>query len=113
MCVDRRKVLEHIRRTRFAPGNRGRALGDARRIADYLKTTYGAEVIGVGSLFESPRPFLRTSDIDLLVKNLPPEHFFAAYEKVDAMSDYDVDLVPWETANDLMRRIGEKRGVPL
>ncbi len=111
--MERSQLLEHLRKTRFARGDRKRALEDARSISSWLKTTYGAEVIGVGSLFESPRPFRKDSDIDLVVKNLPPEHFFRAYDAVDAMSDFDVELIPWESANELMRDIATRRGVEL
>ena len=111
--MDRSEVLARIRRTRFAPGDREKALSDARCIATYLKTTYGATVFGVGSLFESPRPFLKTSDIDLVVKRLPPEQYFRACEEADEMSEFDINLVPWETANELLRDITEHRGVRL
>lgn len=111
--MDRSDLLEHLRNTRFAPGDRDRALSDARRIADFLRTTYDAQVIGIGSLFESPRRFRRDSDIDLVVKNLAPQVFFCACEEADALSDFDVELIPWETANELIRSIVEKRGVHL
>ena len=111
--MDRSKVLSRLRSTRFAPGDRKQAMDDAIRIADFLKRTYHAKVIGIGSLFESPREFRATSDIDLLVIDLPAERFLRACEEADSMSDFLVELVPWETANELIRRIGEQRGVTL
>ena len=111
--MDRSKVLSRLRSTRFAPGDREKALADAKRIADHLKKSYHAKVIGIGSLFESPREFRSTSDIDLLVIDLPPDRFFQACEVADAMSDFTVELIPWETANDLVRQIGEQGGVSL
>ena len=86
---------------------------DAKRIAEHLKMTYQAKVIGIGSLFESPREFRSTSDIDLLVIDLPAGRFIKACEEADSMSSFAVELVPWETANDLIRRIGEQSGVHL
>ena len=111
--MDRSELLAHLRRTRFAPGDRDKALADARRIAVHLKSEYGAEVFGVGSLFESPRPFTRKSDIDLVVKGVPPEQFIRVSADMDGMSQFEINLIPWETANKLMREITETGGVKL
>ena len=111
--MDRSELLAHLRRTRFAPGDREKARVDADRIAKYLKDEYGAEVYGVGSLFESPRPFRKDSDIDLVVKDLPSKHFLEAYDRADEMSQFMVNLIPWETANSLMRQIVRSGGVKL
>ena len=86
--MDRSKVLARLRSTRFARGDKKKAMYDAKRIAEYLKESYQAKVIGIGSLFESPREFRTTSDVDLLVIDLAADRF-------------------------LIRRIGEQRGVPL
>lgn len=111
--MDRSELLDHLNRTRFAPGDRGRALADARRVASLLKSTYGAEVFGVGSLFESPRPFRKNSDIDLVVKGVPPGRFIEASVQADGMSRFEINLIPWETANKLMVEVVETRGVKL
>ena len=111
--MDRSELLNHLSRTRFAQGDIDTAMVDARRIAEYLKSTYNAEVFGVGSLFESPRTFKKGSDIDLVVKGVPPERFIHAGVQSDNMSRFEVNLIPWETANDLMIKIVESRGVKL
>ena len=69
--MDRTVLLSHLRKTRLAPGDRQKAVRDAKRIADYLADEYGAEVWGIGSLFEELRPFRQRSDIDLAASGIP------------------------------------------
>lgn len=111
--MDRSKLLAHLRKTHFAPGDRDRALAQARSIADFLKREYGARVIGVGSLFESDRQFRDTSDIDLVVESLPAERFFEATARAACMTDYELDVIPLEDANDYMREVARTKGVEL
>ena len=111
--MDRSELLDHLNKTRFAAGDRDRAIVDAKRIAAFVKEICGAEVFGVGSLFESPRPFTVNSDIDLVVKGVPEDEFFRISAKVDAMSSFEVNLIPWESANALMIEIVESGGVKL
>ena len=111
--MDRSELLDHLKNTRFAPGDREAALADARKIAAFLKKSFHAEVYGVGSLFESPRPFRVDSDIDLVVSGIPPDRFLRAASQADDMSRFEINLIPLETANDLMVGIVESRGVEL
>lgn len=111
--MDRSVLLAHLRKTRFAPGDRNAALADARRIADYFHDEYSALVIGVGSLFESPRTFRKGSDIDIVVKGVPPEKFILACVLAEKLSAFEVNLIPMETANELMQEIARTRGVKL
>jgi hypothetical protein len=111
--MDRSELLEHLNKTRFAAGDRDRAFADAKKIAASIKEACGAEVFGVGSLFESPRPFRKDSDIDLVVKGLSADEFFRISAKVDGMSSFEVNLIPWESANTLMIEIVESGGVKL
>ena len=111
--VDRDTLLAHLRRTHFAPGDRDRALTDARKIADFLKREYAARVFGVGSLFDPDRPFRETSDIDLVVEAVPPTRFFEASAKAARMTDYELDLIPLEDANEHMKKIVREKGVEL
>jgi len=80
--MDQTDLREHLRNTRFAPGDRETASSDARRITRMLEAVYGAEVYGVGPLFESPRTFRTSSDIDLGVKGIPANRFIRASVQV-------------------------------
>ena len=111
--MDRSLLLAHLRKTRFSPGDRNAALVDARRIAAYLRREFDAEVWGVGSLFEGIRPFLKQSDIDLVAHGIPPGRYIAAYARASDMTRWKLDLIPLETANDLLREIVESKGVRL
>ena len=106
-------MLEHFRKTHFAPGNRGKARTDARAIARFLKDSFGARVIGIGSAFAGERRFRPDSDIDLVVDGLPPEHFFAAGARASEMTQFAVDLIPLESATEALRAVVEEEGVEL
>ena len=72
-------MLEYLRKTRFAEGDRASAEAQARSIAHYLKEEYGASrVVGIGSLFSSHKVFRPDSDIDLIAEGIPPYAFFRA-----------------------------------
>jgi hypothetical protein len=105
--------VSFIERNRFAPGDIDKARADAVRIARYLKDRYGASVFGVGSAFEEIRPFTRTSDIDLVARGLPAKRFFQILAEIDPMSDFEVNLIPWEDTNRLLREIVAEHGVEL
>jgi predicted nucleotidyltransferase len=111
--MDRQRLLAHLQRTHFAPGDRDQAQADARVIAAYLKREYGARVIGIGSAFAPDRPFRQTSDIDLVVEGLPARAFYCASACAAAMTRFALDLIPLESATPLMRRRVESEGVPL
>jgi len=109
--MTRQVLFEHLRRTRFAPGDREAAQRDAHRIADHLRKTYGATTVGIGSAFVPVRPFRHDSDIDLVVRGLPPERYFRELSICSAMTSFPLDLIPWEDANALMRRRAREEGV--
>lgn len=111
--MDREVLLAHLRRTRFAPGDRDQALADARAIAAHLKGQYGARVIGIGSAFLTDRPFRRTSDIDLVVEGLPAREFYRACAHVAAMTRFALDVIPLESATPPLRERVEQEGVAL
>ena len=113
MAVDRSDLIAHLRRTRFSPGDKLAGRRDAELIASFLRKRNGAGVWGIGSLFEGIRPFRKGSDIDLSVKGIPKECFFEALAEVRCLTDFDVDLIPLDHANDLMREIVRDRGVRL
>lgn len=111
--MDRSVLLAHLRRTHFAPGDRSRALADASAIARFFREEYGARVFGIGSLFDPDKPFRATSDIDLAVEAIPPDHFFEATGKAMFMTDFELDVIPLEDAHDYLRRIVAEKGVEL
>jgi len=111
--MDRSRLLAHLRKTHFAPGDRERALADAHAIAEFLKREYGVSVFGMGSLFDPERPFRGSSDIDLVVEGMPADRFFEASAKAAFMTEFGLDLIPIEDANDYIRQVVEKTGVEL
>ena len=111
--MDRSVLLSHIRRTRFAPGDKARALADARRIARYLHGAGACRVIGIGSAFEPQRTFTSRSDIDLVAEGLDPGAFYAVSARAANLTDYHLDLTPLECATESLRRVVEAQGVEL
>ena len=111
--MDRGDFLAHIRRTRFAPGDRERAQADAHRIADFLRLEGATRVVGIGSAFVSSRRFTKRSDIDLVVEGLPPRRFFRAFAEAADMTAFALDLTPAESATHYMRRAVDDEGVDL
>lgn len=113
--MDRRLLLEHLRRTRFAPGDRVRARRDAGRIAAFLRQQGAERVVGFGSAFlpEEEKRFTTRSDLDLAVEGLPPRHFFTALARAQRLTDFQLDLVPLETASAFLRRTVRDEGVSL
>jgi len=107
------RTLEYLERLRPKPGDRRKALADARAIAAYLRREYGAEVYGIGSLFVAGRDFTERSDIDLVAKGLPAERFFSILVKLDGMTPFKLDLVPFEDANEFMRKTVLEEGMLL
>ena len=111
--MDRRIFLDHIRRTRFAPGDKAAAQRDARRVARYLVGQGAARVFGIGSAFVSGRRFTRRSDIDLAVEALDPRRFFGASAKAAEMTDFELDVIPVESASEAMLCTIRGEGVEL
>lgn len=111
--MDRSALLRHLRRTRFAPGDRAPALADAKRIARRLRERGARRVIGIGSLFEPERAFTSRSDIDLVVEGIEPSRFYAVSAQAAGLTDYRLDLTPLECATASLRRIADAHGVVL
>ncbi|MCX7788119.1 MAG: hypothetical protein N2442_10525 [Spirochaetes bacterium] len=91
-------MKEHIHRRLFREDLRARARKDAERIAAYLKETYQAEVYGIGSVFDTSRPFGPHSDIDLVAKGLPKERYFHILDEAAILTSFRLDLIPYEDA---------------
>lgn len=80
------------------------ALNDAKRIALYLKEKYNAKIWGIGSLFSQTDIFTDNSDIDLVVSNIPDKEYFSLLAKLDSFTDFSLDLIPYERANNLIHK---------
>lgn len=71
------------------------AQSDARQIADMLRTSYKVtRVVLFGSLVNGQ--FHARSDIDLAVEGLAPGDFFQALAQASKLSDFPIDLKPFE-----------------
>jgi predicted nucleotidyltransferase len=97
--VTQSQLLEHLHHLRVQPELKERALADARKIADHLKSRYAVEVIGIGSLFEAGRNFGPGSDLDLVVKGLPPGRYFSILDEAASLTSFELDLIPFESAH--------------
>jgi predicted nucleotidyltransferase len=104
------KLKEHLHRQLFREDLRAKAKADVIKIAEYLKTRYAAEVFGIGSVFEEDRPYGPRSDIDLVVKGLPESRYFHILGEVSDMTNFHVDLIPYESANELIIEQTELEG---
>lgn len=103
-------LLKHLKNRGPAAGDEDQARNAAVKIANHLKTKYDATLYGVGSLFLPGRTFTKKSDIDLVVKGLPASKFFSIVNEVNEMTEYEVDLIPWEDANEYLRSQAEEEG---
>lgn len=111
--MDRETLLRHLRATHFESGDRQRALADARRVAAYLLEQGADRIVGIGSVFETTRPFTDRSDIDLVVAGIEPRSFFAVSARAAALTDFTLDLSPMETLTAGLRDSVERHGVEL
>jgi predicted nucleotidyltransferase len=92
---------------------RQKAVQAAQKIARFLGETVGAaKVVGIGSAFDSER-FGRRSDIDLVVFGLPKGQYFSTLGQIMFMADFEVDLIPYESATELLKQRVEAEGVQL
>lgn len=107
------RTVEYLNRALSGRVEAAAARADAERIAAYLRDTYQASVIGIGSLFEAGRPFLERSDIDLVVSGIPKEEYIAALSEAADLTRFHLDLIPLEDANDLIRETAARQGVRL
>ena len=93
---------------------RRRAMSTAHKAAKLLKTEFGAtEVILFGSLARRGS-FTLYSDIDLAVRGIAPEKFYAAVSAMmDFSPEFKIDLVEPEDCSPAMFKNIEKDGKPL
>jgi predicted nucleotidyltransferase len=113
------RPLEAIRRRRAKQSaeissRRRRAMLTARKAARLLKTEFGAkEVILFGSLARRVG-FTLWSDIDLAVRGIDPEKFFAAFGAIERIDvNFQIDLVELETCLPALVKSIEEDGKPL
>ena len=111
--MDRRVLLDHVRRTRLPPGRRARAKRDAGRIAAFLKRHGARRVVGVGSAFDPARRFTWRSDIDIAVAGLQADRFFELSARAVDLTEFSLDIIPIEAATERMRRVIAAEGVEL
>lgn len=107
------RTLEYLEARRNDTAAKCRALEDARKIAAFLADECGAVVYGIGSLFEPGRSFGPRSDIDLVVEGIPPGRFFSITARAALLTNFDVDIIPLEDANDLIKERVSEYGVRL
>ena len=111
--MDRAGLLNHLRATHFESGDRERALADARRIVAHLRNEGATRVVGIGSAFETTRPFTDRSDIDLVAEGIDPRRFFAVSASAARLTNFNLDLTPLETLTAAFRDSVDKYGVEL
>jgi predicted nucleotidyltransferase len=113
------RPLEAIKKRRAKQGaeiasRRRRAMLAARKAAKLLRSEFGAkEVILFGSLARRGS-FSLYSDIDLAVRGIAPEKFYAAVSAaMDVSLEFKIDLVDPEDCSPAMFKNIEKDGKPL
>jgi len=91
---------------------RNLAIEKAKCIAKVLKEKYHAkEVILIGSLIWRPDFLWTGTDIDLMVKGLENKKYFEILADVSTLAHpFNLDLVPYEGANILIRKRALKEG---
>ena len=93
---------------------RSSAVDSAKRVADYLKKTYGvSRVVLFGSLVRKKYLHERT-DIDLLVKGIQKNDFLhAGFDASVIAKPFDVDIIPAEIADKDIVKIANEEGIDL
>lgn len=111
------QTLSHLRRRAAAESARAQARADQLRLqlpvaAQLLRERYGATaVVCFGSMVRESVQL--DSDVDLAVRGLPPEQYFAALADLMAVFGAPVDLVQLERAPRSLRERIDAEGVPL
>ena len=111
--MKRSVLLDHLRATHLKSGDRELALSNARRIARFLRSSGARRVVGIGSAFDPARPFTRRSDIDLVVEGIAPGMFYSLSARAAAMTKFDLDVTPLESATPALVRIVNDEGLEL
>lgn len=94
--------------------HRQAAWADAQKIADCLRTQFGAtQVLVFGSLVDTGL-FDGRSDIDVAVRGIPASQFFQAVTQIMSMSQtFSIDLVDLDTCPETLRQIIVREGKPV
>ncbi len=112
MAVYRRTARRRMREQhRRQAQRRDRARAVARRAAELLKETYGAESVYLFGSLARGGPFDEHSDVDLAVRGLDDRLYYRVVSRLlDLDPTIDVDLVQLETAPDGLRGRIESEG---
>ena len=111
----RRGALQRLAREQHDIARRRDAAWQmARRAAELLRQDFGASrVVAFGSLAHGAW-FGERSDIDLAVEGIAPEAFWRAWCALDRLgTDFEFDLVPFETASPRLKAGLDREGVAL
>jgi predicted nucleotidyltransferase len=101
---ERRELQQRLKQARHVAG----------LAADRLKAMFGAQqVILYGSVARG-QSFQLRSDIDLAVAGIRESDFWRAWSSLDSLAgEFEIDLVPLETASPRLRQILEQEGIEL
>ncbi len=91
-----------------------RARTVASRAANLLRVPFGAtRILLFGSLVQG-QVFHQDSDIDMAVGGIRSQDFWRAWSALDAISaEFEIDLVPIETASPRLSLVFQEGGVEL
>lgn len=90
------------------------AYREAGTIAQMLHQRYGVRVVYlIGSVARGDVYFYEKPDIDLAISGLKDRYFFKALSTIESKSNYHVDLIPLEDANDRIKEAVKREGVLL
>lgn len=82
-----------------------RAQALARQAAILLKQTFGAQQVAVFGSLVHGQWFSKTSDVDLAVWGLDPDHYFVAVSRLQDLSpEFEVDLVAMERCSPSLKQ---------
>ena len=112
MAVYRRTARRRMReKERRQAQRRDRAWSVARRAAELLKATHGAESVYLFGSLARGGPFDEHSDVDLAVRGLDDRIYYRVVSRLlDLDPTIDVDLIQLETAPDGLLRLIESEG---
>lgn len=83
---------------------------DAERLAACLAKNFPCDRIYLIGSTVRDGEFTERSDIDLVVDGLPPEFYFRASATISKMASFEVDLIPYESANSLIHKRVQEEG---
>jgi len=86
---------------------------DAERIASCLAENFPCDRIYLIGSTVRDGEFTERSDIDLVVEGLPSEVYFRASATISKMTSFEVDIIPYESANGFIHKKVQEEGVVL